>query len=262
MESTPGPIIAMTDAIGTFLDELVTIIDEGETTPQAAPGGVRREEREQLLTTDRPDLDQLLGGGLVPGGMLVVEATDLRLANAMALSIATHLQTPADFFVLDSRTAIRHLLASMTSIPEGSLISGALSERAWSRLSHAVTMLVAFPRFVVERLHPDQRTMPSPVAVVLDGDRFVARPSGIRRMYHHAERSSVTVVMAAVAGRGLGPLVTPGLRVVSLRTSPEGMVTAQLLDDEEWPVAEATMTVGYDALSSRIMLDDEESWLI
>ncbi len=254
-QPTPHPLVEVTDVLASILDEIEAIT---ATERDATPTDLAHvEPRAGTISTGMPEVDEVLGGGLVPGQVLVIEATDPRLANSLAGLIARQVEQPTLLSVTDARQAVRDMVEATGRLRAGALAGGDLSEDEWATVSRAVTELVDdAPRLIVG-VHPDQLSgSVHDVVVILDGDRFMGRPSGVRRMHRFADRTQAAVVVAAVAGRGLGPLVTPGLRVLQLVAFPEGpVVTATLLDDEEWPVEGAEAVLGYDSVFGRILVD-------
>lgn len=99
--------------------------------------------RDNFISSGFPNLDKILGGGFIRGGMYILGARPAVGKSTFAINLADNIQGNCLFVSLEMTpeqiTAKR--VSRMIGIPAGRLLSGQVNEKAWERIAAATATL-------------------------------------------------------------------------------------------------------------------------
>lgn len=124
----PVPVLQVIDWLLTRLDHVPGMRPQPDRAPSRTGTGVC-------------ELDQVLGGGLGVGEVVLVAADDQTLAHSITGAVTRWCPVPLLAAVTDPVAAGRRLLAAEAYVPERGLRHGHLSEGQWNRVAGAVSRI-------------------------------------------------------------------------------------------------------------------------
>lgn len=182
------------DAVDQVLDALERRVDRDDTAWDLA-----RADLAPPLSTGVGPFDVVLGGGVRPGTVTVVEADVLAQGQALLYSVARSISHRTLIDGQDVLTTAAWLLAGSAGLPGISVIQGCLSEREWRAFADGISPLANQDLAItstgsIGALEAVTRSSGPEVLLVGDTERFGAPGELLRRLLELALDRRVAVI--------------------------------------------------------------------
>lgn len=154
-------LLTPNDTLRRFMDHVV----------QAEQG------RDNFIPSGFPNLDKILGGGFIRGGMYILGARPAVGKSTFAINLADNIRGNVLFVSLEMtpEQIMAKRVSRLTNIPAGRMLSGQVNEKAWEKIALATSQLYQSGVFVndrydltVQQIHILAQGVPELRAVIID----------------------------------------------------------------------------------------------
>lgn len=154
-------LLTPNDTLRRFMDHVV----------QAEQG------RDNFIPSGFPNLDKILGGGFIRGGMYILGARPAVGKSTFAINLADNIRGNVLFVSLEMtpEQIMAKRVSRLTYIPAGRMLSGQVNEKAWEKIALATSQLYQSGVFVndrydltVQQIHILAQGVPELRAVIID----------------------------------------------------------------------------------------------